>query len=127
MQYTPDDLANFIKVSSMVLSTALKAPGTRERATAISPFSKRVLAPGRFLKSKTTALQRKNSTPLLWGIPDFRQTNRKLGGNIGDSKSTFIQDSENVGKKYIFWVLVNARCYQTRVCSEYYGYYFLIS
>ena len=54
------------------------------------------------MKSKTTVPQRKNSTPLLWGIPDFRQNNRKLGGNIGDSKSTFIQDSENIGKKIHF-------------------------
>ena len=57
----------------------------------------------RFLESKSTLPQRKKSTTFRRGIPDFRQNNRKLGGNIGDSKSTFIQDSENIGKKNTFF------------------------
>ena len=35
-------------------------------------------------------------------MPDFHLNNRKLSGYIGDSKSTFIQDSENIGKKILF-------------------------
>ena len=42
----PADFANFMKVSSIVLSTALRAPGIRERATAMPPFSRSSLAPG---------------------------------------------------------------------------------
>ena len=42
----PDDLANRMKVSSIVLSTALSAPGIIERATAIAPLVSRSLAPG---------------------------------------------------------------------------------
>ena len=33
----PADLENFKNVSSIVLSTALRAPGNRDRATAIPP------------------------------------------------------------------------------------------
>ena len=53
----------------------------------------------KFLESKSTLLQRKNSTPFCRGIPDFRQNNRKLGGNIGVFERTFIQDFKNIGEK----------------------------
>lgn len=43
---SPFDFANFMKVSSIVLSTALSAPGMRERATAMAPFLSRSVAPG---------------------------------------------------------------------------------
>lgn len=42
----PDDFTNFMNVSSIVLSTAERAPGMRLRATAIPPFARRSLAPG---------------------------------------------------------------------------------
>ena len=42
----PDDLAKRMNVSSIVLSTALSAPGIIERATAIAPLVSRSLAPG---------------------------------------------------------------------------------
>ena len=53
----------------------------------------------RFLKSKSTLPQRKSSTPFRGGIPDFRQTNRKLGGNIGYFERTFVQDFKNIREK----------------------------
>ena len=42
----PDDLAKRINISSIVLSTALSAPGIIERATAMAPLVSRSLAPG---------------------------------------------------------------------------------
>lgn len=42
----PDDFAKRMNVSSIVLSTALSAPGIIERATAIAPLVSRSLAPG---------------------------------------------------------------------------------
>ena len=53
----------------------------------------------RFLKSKSTLPQRKSSTPFRRGIPDFRQNNRKSGGNIGYFERTFIQDFKNIREK----------------------------
>ena len=53
----------------------------------------------RFLESKSTLLQRKNSTPFRRGIPNFHQNNRKLGGNIGYFKGIFIQDFKNIREK----------------------------
>ena len=38
----------------------------------------------------------KKSTSLLRGIPDITQNHQILGGNIGDSESTFIQDYKNI-------------------------------
>jgi len=53
----PADFANFMNVSSMVLSTALKAPGISDRATAMPPFLSNSLAPGcdlsMFVKNKS--------------------------------------------------------------------------
>ena len=57
----------------------------------------------RFLKSKSTLPQQKNSIPFRRGIPDFRQNNRKLGGNIGDFERAFIQDFKNIGEKNTFF------------------------
>ena len=57
----------------------------------------------RFLESKSTLPQQKNSTLFRRGIPDFRQNYRKLGGNIGDFKKTFIQDFKNIGEKNTFF------------------------
>ena len=37
------------------------------------------------------------------------QNHQKLGGNIGDSESTFIEDFKNIKKKYVFHLLVNSR------------------
>ena len=39
-------MADFINVSSIVLSTALRAPGIRDLATAMAPFLSRSVAPG---------------------------------------------------------------------------------
>ena len=57
----------------------------------------------RFLESKSTLPQRKNSTSFRRGTPDFRQNNRKLGKNIGRFERTFIQDLKNMGEKIHFW------------------------
>ena len=55
-----------------------------------------------FKKSKSTLPQQKISTAFRHGNPDFRQSNRKLGENIGYSERTFIQDFKNMGEKKIF-------------------------
>ena len=47
------------------------------------------------------------------GIPDLRQSNRKLGENIGYFEKTFIQDFKNM-KKIHFWVLGSATGDQTK-------------
>ena len=57
----------------------------------------------RFLETKSTLPQQKNSTPFRRGIPDFRQNNRKLGVNIGDFERTLIQDLKNIGEKHTFY------------------------
>lgn len=44
--FLPGDLAKRMNVSSIVLSTALSAPGIIERATAIASFVSSSLAPG---------------------------------------------------------------------------------
>ena len=46
MDILPAVLANFMKVSSIVLSTALRDPGIRLRATAMAPFVSSSVAPG---------------------------------------------------------------------------------
>lgn len=65
----PDDLAKRMNVSSIVLSTALSAPGIIERATAIAPLVSRSLAPGcvfsmfvRWTSSQTRYLQIRRGT-----------------------------------------------------------------
>ena len=46
---------------------------------------------------------------LSWGIPIITQNRQqKLGGNVDNSESAFIQDSKSISKKYAFHLLVNA-------------------
>ena len=56
----------------------------------------------RFLESKSTLPQQKNSTPFRRGNPDFCQNNQKLGGNIGYFERTFIQDFKTMREKIDF-------------------------
>ena len=51
------------------------------------------------LDSKSTLSLQKNSTPFRQRIPDFRQNNRKSGGNIGYFERTFIHYFKNIGEK----------------------------
>ena len=53
----------------------------------------------RILDSKSTLSQQKISTPFRRRIPDFRQNNRKSGGNIGYFEKTFIHDFKNIAEK----------------------------
>lgn len=58
MYCSPEDFAKRMNVSSIVLSTALSAPGIIERATAIAPLVSSSFAPGcvlsRFIRKSSS-------------------------------------------------------------------------